>query len=95
MNRTLLRATSAATIRVAIAAALIACGWAVGSAQTAQPDFELIVNAPAGETTVECRGCELVWSERGVNPAAKPLRTFMFKCTGRCSSGEIAGWIKR
>jgi hypothetical protein len=86
-------------LRVAISALLIGLGWTVGKAQTTQPDFELIVTAPAGETTVECRrGCELVWVER-VNPAARRLSTFTFECSGgsveRCSSARIGGWVKR
>jgi hypothetical protein len=88
------------TIRLAIAAGLIGLGWAAGKAQTAQPDFELIVDASASETTVTCvRGCELAWVERGVNPAATPIPTFTFKCSNslgpRCSSGKIGGWVKR
>jgi hypothetical protein len=84
--------------RAAIAAALIALGWTVGKAQAPQPDFELIVNAPAGETNVECRrGCELAWVERGVNSQATPKSTFTFKCSGqeRCSSFRIGGWLKQ
>jgi len=84
--------------RIAIATALIGLGWAAGKAQNAQPDFELIVDSPAGETSVTCaRGCEMAWVERGVNPAAKPTSTFTFKCNGqvRCSSYKIGGWIKR
>ena len=74
-------------------------GFAVGRAQSALPDFELVVTAPAGETKVECRrGCELVWIER-MNPAAKPSSTFTFECSGtdvgRCSSARIGGWIKQ
>jgi hypothetical protein len=85
---------------VAIAAALMGLGWTIGRAQAPQPDFELIVNAPAGETTVECRrGCEIAWVERGVNPASKPMQTFTFSCGGaspaRCSSSRIGGWITR
>jgi len=35
-------------------------GWVVGRAQSANPDFELVVTAPGGETSVECvRGCDL------------------------------------
>jgi hypothetical protein len=84
--------------RAAIAAMLIGLGWAIGRAQTAEPDFELIVNAPVGETTVECiRGCSLAWVERGVNPAAVPTPTFTFKCGGqeRCSSYRIGGWMTK
>lgn len=83
---------------VAIATTLMGLGWAVGKAQTSQPDFELIVNAPVGETRVVCRrGCELLWIERGLNPNAARETTFTFSCTSatqRCSSSRIGGWIK-
>ena len=45
--------------RLTIAVVLILGGWAAGRAQSQQDDFELVVEAPAGETTVTCRrGCE-------------------------------------
>ena len=79
------------------AAVLVAAGWIGAKAQKPSPDFELIVNAPAGETTIECvRGCKLVWVERGVNSAAVPQPTFTFSCGGavaRCSSARVGGWI--
>jgi hypothetical protein len=86
-------------LRVAVAVALAGGGWAVGKAQAPQPDFELIINAPAGHTSVEClRGCELMWVERGVNPNDTPQRAFSFSCHGpgvqRCSSARIGGWMK-
>jgi hypothetical protein len=84
-------------VRIAIAAALIALGWGAAKAQTAQPDFELIVDSPAGATIVTCvRGCEMAWVERGINTDAKPIPTFRFNCSGteRCSSGKVGGWIK-
>ena len=66
------------TIRVAFAAGLIGLGWAAGRAQTSQPDFELVVNAPVGATTVECRrGCDLAFVERGLNPNQKPMPTLL------------------
>jgi hypothetical protein len=89
-----------ATIRVVVAVALVACGWAAGRAQSSQPDFELVVSTAAGKrTVVECRrGCELAWVERGVNPNAKPMRTFEFGCSGpdvtSCSSARIGGWVR-
>ena len=89
-------------VRTAIAAGLIGLGWAAGKAQTAQPDFELIVDSPTGETSVTCvRGCGMAWVERGFdpNPETKLISTFTFKCSNslglRCSSGKIGGWIKR
>ncbi len=86
-------------LRIAVAAGLLALGWAAGRAQTSAPDFELIINSPAGEATVECvRGCELAWTERGVNPRASRMATFTFECNGpaqpRCASGRIGGWVK-
>lgn len=85
-------------LRSLMALVLVALGWAVGKAQTAQPDFELIVSSPMGETTVECRrGCGLLWVERGVNSVPQPQPTFTYACKsadGRCSSARIGGWIK-
>jgi hypothetical protein len=48
---------------------------------------------------VECvRGCELAWTERGVNPNARRMAAFTFACNGpsqpRCTSGRIGGWVK-
>ena len=86
-------------LRIAIAAGLLALGWTAGRAQTSAPDFELIVSSPAGDVSVEClRGCELAWTERGVNVRARRMATFTFECTGpgqlRCTSGRIGGWLK-
>ena len=86
--------------RLAVAVALVAAGWAAGTAQSSQPDFELIVDAPAGETSVRCvRGCELSWVERGVNPNAAATPRFSFACRGerleRCSSARIGGWMTK
>jgi hypothetical protein len=87
-----------ASVRLAVVAAFLCLGWVAGRAQTSQPTFELVVNAPAGETTIQCvRGCELSWVERGVSPNAQTMQTFTFKCTspsGRCSSHKVGGWLK-
>jgi hypothetical protein len=82
----------------AVALALLGTGWAVAKAQTPAPDFELVVEAPAGATNIKCvRGCTLMWVERGVNPNARRLPSFEFSCTGhavqQCSSGSVGGWI--
>jgi hypothetical protein len=70
-------------------------GWVVGRAQTAAPAFELVIDAPGGETTIKCvKGCELAWVERGVNANATPMTTFAYRCTApRCSSGRVGGWL--
>lgn len=79
---------------LALTTAALVIGWAVGKAQTPAPDFELIVNAPGGDTTIEClRGCTLQWWERGPNPNSVPTAKFSYSCSGsRCSSGRIGGW---
>jgi hypothetical protein len=86
-----------AGIRLATVSALIALGWVAGRAQSSAPDFELVVDAPAGETTIQCvRGCRLSWVERGVNLNAQTMETFSFKCnspSGRCSSHRVGGWL--
>jgi hypothetical protein len=79
---------------------MLLVGWAAGRAQSAElPAFEIRVNAPSGETTIECvRGCALAWVARGVNPAARPQPTFTYSCSGasappRCNSGRVGGWL--
>jgi hypothetical protein len=87
--------------RVLLAAGLIALGWAAGSSQTSQPDFEIVVRSPGGDTTVECRrGCALAWVERGDPAATEPMPTFSYGCRGSespttCSSGRIGGCVKK
>ena len=86
-------------LRIVVAAGLLALGWTVGRAQTSAPDFELVVNSPKGEVTVQCvRGCEPAWTERGVSARAARMSTFTFECEGpgpmRCPSGRIGGWLK-
>lgn len=85
--------------RSLIVIGLVVTGWSVGRAQVSQPDFEFVVDAPVGETTVTCtRGCDLEWIGRGVHSGTKPVPVFTFKCGGmgatRCSSYTVGGWIK-
>lgn len=83
-------------IRLFLAVLLVFGGWAVGVAQSSDPDFEIVVNAPVGETTIQClRGCRLAWVERGTNPNAQTMESFAFRCSGplsRCSSAKVGGW---
>lgn len=88
-------------LRVLVAAGFVALGWSIGGAQTPEPDFEIVVDAPVGATTVTCkRGCSLAWVERGV-PSSTDTRkaVFDFKCGGqtvqRCSSYRVGGWISK
>jgi hypothetical protein len=82
-------------VNATIACALIATGWAAAKAQGPEPNFEIIVDAPGGATTIKCvRGCKLAWVERGINPNAMPIESFDFACSApRCSSFTIGGWI--
>ena len=85
-------------LQAIVAVALIGLGWAAARAQTPEPNFELVVDAPAGPTTINCvRGCTLMWVERGLNPNGRPQPSFEFSCTGsavqRCSSARVGGWI--
>ena len=85
-------------VRIAIAGSLIGLGWVAGKAQTTEPDFEIVINAPSGQTTIECvRGCNLSWVERGLNSNATAGPTFKYGCGGgeRCSSGKVGGWITK
>ena len=85
------------SLLIAIAAALVGLGWTAAKAQSSQPNFEIVVNAPEGETTVQCvRGCNLAFVERGLNPNQTPTPTFTFSCRApgsRCSSMKVGGWI--
>jgi hypothetical protein len=87
-----------ATVRFAVVIAMGAgVGWTAARAQTSEPHFEIVVTAPSGETTIECRrGCELAWVERGLNRHSTPMQTFTFTCDGvsKCSSHRVGGWIK-
>jgi hypothetical protein len=49
-----MRNTRRAAMQVALAATLVLIGWTVGRSQTVAPDFELIVDAPGGETSIQC-----------------------------------------
>jgi hypothetical protein len=85
-------------VRVALAGLLVIAGWSLGRAQSAQPDFEIVVNAPVGETTITCkRGCNLAWVERGIPDNVVKKDEFRFRCGGggveRCSSATVGGWV--
>jgi hypothetical protein len=81
-----------------VALLLVGTGWVAAKTQVTAPEFELVVEAPAGPTTIRCvRGCKLMWVERGMNPNGTPQSSFEFSCSGdataRCSSARVGGWI--
>ena len=71
-------------LKATIAFALIAAGWVAAKAQIPAPDFEIIVDAPGGATTIKCvRGCKLAWVERGINQSATPFESLISRAPGR------------
>lgn len=88
--------------RLVLAVALVGAGWTIGRAQASVPNFELQIDAPAGQTNVTClRGCELAWIERMTPGSVDPggQKTFTYRCSGggpdqRCASGRVGGWIR-
>lgn len=78
---------------------LFGSGWVVGYAQRSEPEFMLAINAPVGETRVECvSGCELMGARDLGNPNAGRLTVYDYGCKGRkvqrCEA-RIAGWLVR
>ena len=88
-------------VRTVLVIVLVGFGWVVGRAQSAGPDFEIKINAPEGETTVECvRGCQLAWVERFDPATVVPNKTFVtYRCGNSgdrpCCSGLVGGWITK
>ena len=57
-----------------IVAVLVGLGWVAGRAQSASPDFEIIVSAPSGATEITCvRGCSITWAPPPTNGAVEML----------------------
>jgi hypothetical protein len=56
-----MKMTARTAIHILVTVILAFLGWTLGRAQTSAPAFELVVDSPGGETTIECvRGCELL-----------------------------------
>ncbi|MBT8102794.1 MAG: hypothetical protein KJO95_07470 [Gammaproteobacteria bacterium] len=91
--------TMSASKRFAAALLLLGTGWAIGYAQQSKPDFMLRIDAPAGETIVECvSGCEFTGARDLGNPDAGRMLVYNYGCRGdgveRCP-GKVAGWVIR
>jgi hypothetical protein len=77
---------------------LIGFGWAVGHAQRSEPQFVLSIDAPVGETSIECvSGCELIgMRDLGNPPEWGRLKKYSYSCGGpavaRCGA-SAAGWL--
>lgn len=84
------------TRRLVWALILIGLGWTVGAAERPQPEFMIAIDAPAGETRVEClSGCKLVGARDLPNPRAGFMKVYAYSCSGvgvqRCAA-KVAGW---
>ena len=84
--------------RAALVIGLVGVGWSIGRAQIPEPDFQILVDAPGGETAVHCvRGCNLQFHMDAGNPRNTPQEAFSFACNGgtpRCSA-KINGFLRR
>ena len=80
-----------------LGAALLALGWTLGYAQRSEPQFVIAIDAPGGETSVQCvSGCKLVGSRDVDNPNAGFMTMYRYACgaqgVGRCRA-SVAGWL--
>lgn len=88
-----------ATKRVFLSLVLVGLGWTIGYTQRSEPEFMLAIDAPVGETRVECvSGCKLMGARDLGNPNAGRLKVYRYGCRGRnvqrCGA-QIAGWLVR
>ncbi len=75
---------------------LLGLGWTIGHAQRPEPDFMIAIDAPVGDTRVECTsGCTLMGAKDLGNPNAMQMRVYTYGCSGRsvqrCGT-QVAGW---
>jgi hypothetical protein len=84
--------------RLSCAFLLLGLGWAIGHAQRAEPEFMISIDAPAGETRIECvSGCQLTGARDLGNPNAGRANTYRYSCSGqsqRCYA-KAGGWLIR
>jgi hypothetical protein len=82
---------------LSLALVALGVGWSVGYAQRPEPEFMLSIDAPVGETRIEClSGCQLIGARDVGVPSAGRMRTYTFSCTDphRCK-GAAGGWMIR
>src|SRR5687767_1525738 len=85
--------------QAAVGAALVGLGWGIGQAEFSAPDFSIRIDAPVGQTKIECvRGCNLQGSRDEGNPNNQPVPTYFYQCSGkgiaRCVA-TVNGWTSR
>jgi hypothetical protein len=82
--------------RAVAALALIGLGWAAGAAGRPEPEFMIAIDAPAGQTRVEClAGCKLIGGRDLPNTNATYMKIYSYSCSGQRCGAQIAGWRVR
>src|SRR5262245_60858537 len=71
-------------LHVVVAVLFFGAGWVTATSGLQGGVFRLSIDAPTGETTIKCEGCEfLSWTTRGRPPERQPA--FSFTCSnGPC-----------
>jgi len=85
--------------RAVWALVLIGLGWVVGAAERPEPEFMIAIEAPVGETRLEClSGCKLVGARDLPNPRADQMKVYSYGCSGpdvqHCRA-QVAGWLTK
>jgi hypothetical protein len=79
--------------RVVWAVLLVGLGWRAGAATRPEPEFMLAIDAPGGQTRVECvSGCRLMGGRDLPNPAAGSMKVYSYGCGGARCQAQVAGW---
>ena len=82
-------------LRTVVVVGLVALGWAAGRAQAPGADFTLRIDAPMGETKIECvRGCALQFIREAPNPDTA-MPSFQYRCTATRCGADVHGFLKR
>jgi hypothetical protein len=84
------------TRRLVWAFMLIGLGWTAGAAERPEPEFMIAIDAPVGQTRVECiSGCRLMGARDLPNRTAGTMKVYSYRCSGRnvqrCGA-QVAGW---
>lgn len=81
------------TRRVVWTILLLGVGWTAGAAARPEPEFTLAIDAPGGQTRVECvSGCQLIGGRDLPNPAAGPMKVYSYGCGAARCQAQVAGW---
>jgi hypothetical protein len=76
--------------RLALAGVLAGAGWSVGKTQTTVADFELTVDAPGGQTVINCvKGCDFTHDVGRIE--TRPNTKFVFSCSAERCRATING----